>query len=394
MTQEPVSPVILRGGSAATTVAGPRTDGTDLDGGLSQTVTGDGTTAVDRARRRWRRVRWTLLVLALFALVVAVLAVTRPTTSDTPYAPDSTAPQGSRALAQVLQRQGVEVRYVRTVDDAVRAARPGTTLLVTPSPRLLEEQAAALARVPADLVLVEPGGTLLDLATDGAVGLAISPLGGTRTPGCELPAAVAAGDLDLRAGLEVPADADVHACWPAEDGVALAQVSVVPGDDGEPRTVTAVGDPALLRNADVTTAGNAALALHLLGANEELVWFVPDPFDLTTGAGVSTGGALLPDWAAPVGLWALLCALVAAAWKGRRLGPLVTEDLPVVVPAAEATRGRGRLYRRARARGHAAAALRAAAADRLAGRLGVPRNASAAMLSPDPPRCRARSGSG
>ena len=371
-------------------------------------VMGDGTTASGRARRRWRRVRWTLLVLAALALVVGVLAVTRPTTSDTPYAPDSTAPAGSRALAQVLGRQGVEVRHVTTVGEAVRAAGPGTMLLVTPSPLLTPEQAAAIADVPASLVLVEPGGTLLDLATDGAVGLVHTPAGGLRAPRCELPAAVAAGELGLFAGLEVRDGelldaaggldgegvggegldgtggldaAGVQACWPAgrAGAVALAQVEVDPGTG--PRTVTAVADPALLRNGDVATAGNAALALHLLGGTERLVWLVQDPFDLSTGAGVSADAGMLPAWAGPVGLWALLCALVAAAWRSRRLGPLVTEDLPVVVPAAEATRGRGRLYRRARARGHAAAALRAACADRLAGRLGVPRTANGPTLS-------------
>jgi len=343
-------------------------------------VVGDGTTASGRARRRWRRARWSLLVLAVLALVVGALAVTRPSTSDTAYAPDSTAPAGSRALAQVLRRQGVEVRHVTTVGAAVRAAGPGTTLLVTPSPMLTHEQAAAIAGVPATLVLVEPGGTLLDLATDGAVGLTYVPVGGVRPPGCTLTAAVAAGELEIFAGLEVRGGG-VQACWPAGPGaaVAVAQVEVDPGSGT--RTVTAVADPAVLRNGDIVTAGNAALALHLLGGTERVVWLVPDPFDVSTGAGVSPDAGMLPGWTGPVALWALLCALVAAAWRARRLGPLVTEDLPVVVPAAEATRGRGRLYRRAGARGHAAAALRAACADHIAGRLGVPRTADGPTLS-------------
>ncbi|WP_425956354.1 DUF4350 domain-containing protein [Xylanimonas sp. McL0601] len=337
-------------------------------------VLGDGTTAAERVRRRWRRARWTVLVLAVFALVVAVLAVSRPETSATPYAPDSTSPDGSRAVAQVLRRQGVDVRHVRTVDAAVRAAGPGTTLLVTPAPLLTDDQAAALAKVPADLVLLAPGGTLLDLATDGSVGLAVVPAGGARGPACDVPAAQAAGVVELDAALEL-LDGAATGCYPARDGVALAQKRA----DG--RTVTAVGDPALVRNADVTTQGNAALALHLLGAHERLVWLVPDPFDASTGGGVDAQAGVLPPWAGIVALWALLCALVAAVWRSRRLGPLVAEDLPVVVPAAEATRGRGRLYRRARARGHAAAALRAASADRMAGRLGVPRTADATTLA-------------
>jgi hypothetical protein len=59
------------------------------------------------------------------------------------------------------------------------------------------------------------------------------------------------------------------------------------------------------------------------------------------------------------------------------MGPLVVEDLPILVRSAEATRGRARLYRAARARGHAAAGLRASAADRIASRLGLARSSDA-----------------
>jgi hypothetical protein len=58
------------------------------------------------------------------------------------------------------------------------------------------------------------------------------------------------------------------------------------------------------------------------------------------------------------------------------MGRVVAEPLPVTVRAAETSRGRGRLYRRARARGHAAAALRAGTARRCAVRLGLPRSAT------------------
>jgi hypothetical protein len=62
-------------------------------------------------------------------------------------------------------------------------------------------------------------------------------------------------------------------------------------------------------------------------------------------------------------------------WRGRRLGPAVTEPLPVVVRAAEVVEGHGRLYRRAGARDRAAAALRAATLARLAVHAGLRRGA-------------------
>jgi len=56
-------------------------------------------------------------------------------------------------------------------------------------------------------------------------------------------------------------------------------------------------------------------------------------------------------------------------WRGRRMGALATEPLPVVVRAVETTRSRGRLYRRAGDRAHAAEALRRSARTRCAERL-------------------------
>jgi hypothetical protein len=76
-------------------------------------------------------------------------------------------------------------------------------------------------------------------------------------------------------------------------------------------------------------------------------------------------------------LWLLAAAVLGVVlWRGRRLGPLVTEPLPVVVRAVEATQGRGRLYRRLRDRDHVAAVLRRASARRLAAHLGLPRGAA------------------
>ncbi len=55
--------------------------------------------------------------------------------------------------------------------------------------------------------------------------------------------------------------------------------------------------------------------------------------------------------------------LVLAVVRGRRMGALVTERLPVVVRAVETTESRGRIYRRARDRERAARILRVATTD-------------------------------
>ena len=72
-------------------------------------------------------------------------------------------------------------------------------------------------------------------------------------------------------------------------------------------------------------------------------------------------------------LWLLAAAALATMlWRGRRLGPLVVEPLPVAVKAVESTQGRGRLYRRVRDRPHASTVLRAATMRRLVTLLRLP----------------------
>jgi hypothetical protein len=101
-----------------------------------------------------------------------------------------------------------------------------------------------------------------------------------------------------------------------------------------------------------------------------LVWYAPQHIE-GGAANSATILDLIPDnviWMV-VQLW--LTVILVALWKGRRVGPLVAEQLPVVVRASETVEGRGRLYRSRRARDRAAQALRAATLQRLLPRLGL-----------------------
>ncbi|MHA7134570.1 DUF4350 domain-containing protein [Oerskovia turbata] len=342
-------------------------------------VVGDGTTAGSRARRRWRAARWPLAVLLLIAIVAGLAALSRPVVSSTPLAPDNASPNGARALAQVLGDQGVDVSYVTRTADAVAQARAGTTLLVTSDLNLLPEQVGALLGTEADLVLLEPGYDLLEGATDGAATLGDhwSSPEGLRAPQCSDPDAVAAeGIRSSGYGLTATGPGSV-VCFPGDESPPETGAYLVHEGD---RRVVALDDATLLTNARIDEDGNAALALRALGRHESLTWFVPDLLDTSSTDDSAVGAAALPPWVMVVLAQLLVVALFAALWRGRRLGPLVTEDLPVVVRASETTRGRGRLYRRSRSRGHAAAGLRAHSADRIASRLGLPRSAAAPAL--------------
>ncbi|CAA9211884.1 MAG: hypothetical protein AVDCRST_MAG54-146, partial [uncultured Actinomycetospora sp.] len=102
-------------------------------------------------RRRWRG---PVLIGALVlsgALVLALLG-TAPRTGE--LDPAAASPEGSMALARVLEGQGVRVTPVADLDAAT--ARAGRTVLVALPSRMSTRQRDALAASGADVVLVRP----------------------------------------------------------------------------------------------------------------------------------------------------------------------------------------------------------------------------------------------
>ncbi|OIQ74247.1 hypothetical protein GALL_441050 [mine drainage metagenome] len=342
------------------------------------TVVGDGSTATSTVRARWRRGRTTAIVIALLVVVAALSVLPRPRTSGIPLAPDNPSPAGGRAVARILADRGVTVEYVRTTATAVARATSGATLLVTSTDLLDSEQVAALGRTTADIVLVDPSAAALGALSDGRADRYGTPRapGTTVSADCSDDDARAAGQITVDASGLLLVDGAGVVCFPGGDPSTGAYL-VLTGS----RRLTALASAEPLTNGALARAGNAAIALRALGRNTTLVWYVPSPQDSGTDQVSAPGlGDLLPPQAGLVGVQLLLVALVAAVWRGRRLGRLVTEPLPVVVRSSETVRGRGRLYRRSRSLGHAAAALRAGTARRCATRVGLARSADAVTV--------------
>ena len=292
--------------------------------------------------------------------------------------PDNPQGNGAQALAHVLARHGVDVTVVRRAAELARTrVDAGTTVVVTSTEDLGRATARALDAHTAgagSVVLASPAPTVIR-----ALRL---PVTVERTGGGDHTQArcddTLLGDLAVDTGPSMGygrrGAAPVTGCFRVEGSDA----SLVARVDRGPATY-AVGASDLLTNARITQADNAAVALRLLGQHARLVWYVPDPRDVAAG---DTGSvrAQLPGGLVPA-LWLAGAAVVATMlWRGRRLGPLVVEPLPVVVKAVESTQGRGRLYRRVRDRGHAAGILRAATTRRLAAHLHLPPGTSSGAL--------------
>jgi hypothetical protein len=303
--------------------------------------------------------RSSLLIAAGFvaALLVVVVLGTGGARTSAPLDPDNPDPDGAGAVARVLGDRGVDVTVARGADALEDVpAGAGTTVLVTETDQLGDSTVERLLEHvgEAPLVLAGPGpGTTEAFGVDPPYSVRVP---GPRAADCADP--VFAGlSLEVDRALEYPAAGD--GCFRGEHGALVV----------EPRPgIVLLGAPELLTNAQVLRADNAAAALRLLGRGERLIWYVPSLDDLVADDGVSVG-SLLPPWIRP-GLWlGTIAVLALIAWRARRLGPLATEPLSVVVKAIETTRSRGRLYRKAGDRAHAAAALRGAARTRIAERL-------------------------
>jgi len=356
---------------------------------------------------RARRVLIPLGVVALLLLTTLVAhAIDTPDTGDDDFlSPTSTAGIGSARLADELRARGVTV--VRHTDpDAALLDAAGATLFVPAAEFLDPLSTSLLAMLPLStrVVLVDPPPRALDLA--GVPLLRADRRWATAAvPPDACPVVPDAGAAAARRQRYVPDPSwrgTAESCYAG----GLARVT-----RGQEMIVIGASDP--FRNDRLDEHDNRRLATGLLGTRPRLVWLdihervEREPFERPTvtyspdqdsadgwsdgdpGRGRGEGGdpgqrsdgssgrrdSPLAD-AFPPWLWAMLAVLAAAAlllllWAGRRLGPAVSEPLPVEVRSGETVLGRGRLYQRAKARGPAAEVLRASALARIGPALGL-----------------------
>ncbi|MGW9304151.1 DUF4350 domain-containing protein [Streptomyces cyaneofuscatus] len=341
----------------------------------------------------WKRARGLLIALLILVIAGITFAAVRSGTNYGHLDPRSADPKGSRAAAELLKARGISVTVATTLDEATTAAGPDTTLLVTgpnlltpaQQRRLQEATTAATGRT----VLIAPGPAAASRLSPGVrtePHRPVSPL----PPSCAFPAARSAGTADLGGVRYTAPGSTATACYPSHGAPSL----LVLQDRGDGDTVL-LGSPDFLHNERLDQQGNASLALQLLGSRPHLVWYLPSLADPsatsddgspdnnndTNGGGNGNGEEASGEESdfldlVPSGwLWGTLqlalAAVLAAIWRGRRLGPLVVERLPVSIRASESAEGRAGLYRKANARDRAAESLRAAARTRIARLTGV-----------------------
>lgn len=344
-----------------------------------------------RRRRVWIGFA-ALLVIGAIVMFVVQGAVTG---GGARLGPDNPAPPGAKALIEVLRDHGVTVTDARSLDVAIDGARRGATVVLYDEFGLLDEaRLSRLASAAERLVVIEPGFGALEALAPG-VRLAGAATGPLDEVGCDVPVAERAEALSDGQRLLSVDDEAGAAGWQGcfRDG-DFGYASVF-GESAGGTEIALVAAATPFENGRIAERGNAALAIGLAGASDDLVWYLPGPGDSDAGA-APTLGDLTPGWVSPVLVLAIVATIVAGIWQGRRFGPLVAENLPVHVPAGETSEGRARLYARNAARTHALDQLRIGAVQRIARALRLPRtadvdavaNAAAASTGRDPAAVR------
>jgi Domain of unknown function (DUF4350) len=271
-------------------------------------------------RPLWRRTRFWLAMLAALVAGGLLVALVGPR-GHAPLDPESPSKGGAKALAQILDGYGIEVARTTDLDVALGAGAEDSVLVVDPR-AYSAGQLDSLRSRAARIVLLEPAPESSSETVDGVV-----------VPGCSLPGAQAAGPVDFGSGATT---------YPAEPGTVCYEGAVV-ADDATVR----IGSADLLRNDHLARRGVAALDVNLLSVDRtvrRVVWLMPGA-DAAGSTHVNSVWDLFPAGAHRAFLWLLLTGLVVVLWRARRLGPPVPEPLPVIVRAAEAIEGHGRLYR-------------------------------------------------
>jgi hypothetical protein len=338
--------------------------------------------SVPSARKGPRWLPPLILIVLLAVVAMSVTLMSRDPQGNTEHLdPANPGYSGAQGLAHVLTNHGVEVIVVRSQAELLNeTVGLNTTMVITRTDQLSERTAGmalARARSAASLILLEPDPEIIkgmSLPVDSHpadLTDVTADCTGTEV-GKELRLAQAG-----RAYTQTGNGPAATVCFPDVKDGGGAMVRLAPAQGRPP--VTLLGDTSLISNGAILDSDNAAIALRLFGQSDRLVWYVPTVADISVAE--STSRSIAPSWFQP-GLALTTSAVVfLCLWRGRRLGRLVAEPLPVIVRAVETTESRGRMYRKSRDRARALAVLQLATRRRLASYLGLSESTSVSSVA-------------
>ena len=306
-----------------------------------------------RRHRAWIAIAVVLVIGALVVLVVQGGA--QPPGPALGAA--NAAPTGSKALVQVLRANGVDVTEVRSAGAAVEAAHAGATVFLYDEAAILDDdRLEELADAADRLVVAEPAFGALEVLAPG-VRLAGAASGPIDDVACTAGPAERAGELSEGQRLLTIDDAAAAVGWDGcfRDGDFGYAVATGPGPVGRRRRARRRHDR--VRERARRRGRQRRARVGLLGASDELVWYLPGPADADADA-APTIAELTPGWVSPVLVLAIVVIIAAGVWRGRRLRAARRREPARARPRRRDERGTGppvRAQRRAQSRTRPAA---------------------------------------
>jgi hypothetical protein len=306
----------------------------------------------------------------LLALVVALGAIGGSSGSGgPPLDPNSTSPDGAKALAELLDRLGTVVHQAAT---APAVGSGGVALVLQDrldaqgDRHLVDWVRAGGTLVAADLELVA---RFAAPARQPGPGGLVS-LQGNLFADCSSPAVAGVTSIEIATGVALRPPPGATGCFHPPDGGAYLLVQAFGAGQ-----LVLLGGPDVWTNAHLGQQDNSVLAADLLAPvapGPPLEWIVGP----RAGSGHKTLLQLMPP-RVKEGLIQLLVALaVLALWRARRLGRPVTETPVVELPGSELVVAVGNLLQQGGRYDDAAVTLRAAVRRGISDQLGVPAGAS------------------
>jgi hypothetical protein len=318
---------------------------------------------------------WVAVIVVVAAAAIAIGGGANDT--GNPLDPRSTAPDGTRALVELLERFGARVDLVGsapaagTADVALvledRFGRAGgDTRAATVGP--LEQWARSGGR----LIVADPSSPFVPKSD------ADDPrnIGGDDRVGrgdCDVTALTGVDELLVPPASWYRVPAGASRCFTSG---ADALVVVQPYTAG---TLVSIGSPELFVNSRLDRADNSVLAVALLAPSAGTrVAIVEGP---PAGSGDKTLADLIPTHVQLALAQLAIAFVIYALWRARRLGRPVTETAPVEIDASELVVAVGRLLERSHAPDVVAARLRTDTRRVLASRLGLRPDATPAAIA-------------
>lgn len=296
----------------------------------------------------------TAAAVLLFAIAYAVVqSIANSVTETEPLDAGSTGPRGAKALLAVLRDEGVAVNDTDSLA-RVKAAGPKSTLLVRPeAPTGLDYRKLARETTAERVVLISPNQDLLEAFAGKRIQAYTGVEGSTVIADtCDIAGLRLVKHIQgLTTGYRTTDDSSATECFRAGKGTERS-ATVARVSTGN-REIIVIGGTGPFQNSTIAKSDNAAFALGILGRDNTLEWYSPSAGDL-----LEHRDPVIPAWIPPAWVLGMAALAAAAIWRGRRLGPLVIERMPVTVPANETVEGRGRLYEASGARQHALDAVR------------------------------------